>query len=155
MRQLTIPSIEELLGAMQGRYDPSHPGVEILRAAWLLAIFDQWFVPRAVLAVHSVDSSESAPSIESGSEALASLALDLATVSNEALVDRITDAVGSEEYAMAVDQLAANWAAVAKARIHFGSCRGTDDEERLAEAAAEYEAIAACVAAFGSGPLEL
>lgn len=142
-----LPTVDELLAAMQGHYDPQHPRADILRPAWLLAKFRDWFSPGSIAAVYPISPYGPGMHIETGTEAFAKLDVDLAVICDDALVDRIAEAVDDDKtYAMAVGQLAISWSVVADAQIQFGHCGDKEAENRLMEAVAEYEEAAARLA---------
>ncbi|MFJ1460530.1 hypothetical protein [Nocardia sp. N2S4-5] len=140
---MMIPVVGDLLDAMDGRFDPHHPQVDILRAAWLLATFDSWFAPRSVHAMRIDAASGNIAHLESGAEALHALDVDLALVTGDALIDRIAAAVGGDrEYALAVDELAISWSVVHETRTRFSRCVDSDADARFGEACRDYEQVA-------------
>lgn len=140
---MKVPAVGDLLEAMAGQFDPQHPQIDILRAAWLLATFDSWFGRRTVHAIRIDAASGNIAHLESGVDALRELDVDLALVICDALIDRIRDAVGGDrEYALAVDELAICWSVVHESRTRFARCSDSDAEARFDEACRDYERVA-------------
>ena len=46
------PTVDDVLTACSGRFDPQHPHADILRGAWLLARMSCWYNPREIAAKH-------------------------------------------------------------------------------------------------------
>ncbi|WP_280269729.1 hypothetical protein [Nocardia wallacei] len=139
-----VPTLEELLAAMQGDYDPQHPRADILRAAWLLAQRPVWHRPGDALAVRIRDGT--VQHTETGTQALEALDVNLQLAVTDALIDRIAAAVGgridsaAQEYAMAIHEVAHFRAGVIEAKVWFGECRDSEAVALFEKACRDYEA---------------
>lgn len=113
-----LPTARQILSAMSGRWDRTDPYIQVLRCAWMLARFDDWFTPGAIIQMEFVDDGDrTVAHHETGATVLQSLGLELGLVSRQSMLDRIADEVGGDlDFAETVNQLAIAVAAVHRAQ---------------------------------------
>ncbi|WP_280335647.1 hypothetical protein [Nocardia wallacei] len=115
-----LPTLEELLAAMGGTFDPDHPAVTVLRAGWLFAQVPAWYRGDAVAIVRTRPDG-TVSDIETASTAFRTLGIDVDLTVARHLTEVLTTALGgpddpaAEQIAAAVENIADARAQVAEA----------------------------------------
>ncbi|MBF6176010.1 hypothetical protein [Nocardia blacklockiae] len=140
-----LPSLEELLAAMGGSFDPGHPAVTVLRAGWLFAQVPAWYRGDA-LAIVRTRPDGTVRDIETASTAFRTLGIDVDLTVARYLTQVLITAAGgpddpaAERIAAAIEDLADARAAVAEAPA-TGHAHDDPAEYHFARACHTYETL--------------
>ncbi|WP_024806168.1 hypothetical protein [Nocardia sp. BMG51109] len=128
-----LPTSDQVLAAMDRDIPTAHPHERILACAFVLAWLGALYTPRAVM----TEQGEFADTV------LKRLELDLGLLLRDAVISRAEELTGNSALAMAIDQMAidfAHWQSTF--RCHARRSEMAQAEERLSHARRDYDLIA-------------